>query len=210
MIKIAVTDDHNMIIEGLKTMFQSVAGYEICAGYNTIAETLQNIPNNKPDILLLDISLPDGNGSNATKQILQLLPELKIIALSSYDDHLIIRQTIQNGAKGFLLKNTSPKEIIKAIETALENNIYLSPILQEQFINADFGMGKTQGIIPKLTGREKEVLKLIVEEFTTDEIAKKLFVTPKAIEAHRSNLLQKLGVRNIAGLVKIAIEKGLI
>ncbi len=211
MTKIAVTDDHSMIIEGLKTMFIAYPNYEICAGYASISQTIENIEKDKPDVLLLDINLQDGSGTIAAKEILNLLPTLKIIALSSYDDPMIVRQIIKNGAKGFLLKNTTPVEIIKAVETALKDALYLSPVLQERFLQSGLGIENTSfSSNPKLTNREKEVLKLIVDELTTEEISEKLFVTPKAIEAHRSNLLQKLGARNTAGLVKIAIEKGLL
>lgn len=210
MISIAITDDHAMIIEGLNAMFQQDQHYNITASYTSIEETLQHIYLDNPDILLLDINLKDGNGIVACKEILKLVPKLKIIALTSFEDINLVRLMLRNGAKGYLLKNTSSEEIIKAINMVMEDEIFLPKELKNQILSETIGIDKKQDFLPKITRREKEVLELIVQEFTTDEIAEKLFVTHKAIEAHRSNLIQKLNVRNTAGLVKIAIEKGLV
>lgn len=210
MISIAITDDHAMIIEGLKAMFQYDKKYKIIASYSTLKETLEKISIDKPNILLLDINLKDGNGISVCKDILKTLPDLKIIALTSFEDINMVRLMLRNGAKGYLLKNTSSEEIISAINTVLDDEIYLPKELKKQILNESIGLEKKQDFLPKITRREKEVLELIVQEFTTEEIAGKLFVTIKAIEAHRGNLIQKLNVRNTAGLVKIAIEKGLL
>ncbi|NHN24504.1 response regulator transcription factor [Flavobacterium jejuense] len=210
MISIAITDDHAMIIEGLKAMFQLDKKYVISASYSSLKETLQNIARDKPNVLLLDINLKDGNGTSICKEVLKLVPNLKIIALTSFEDVNMVRLMLRNGAKGYLLKNTSSDEIITAINMVMNDEIYLPKELKNQILNESIGIEKRHDFLPKITRREKEVLALIVEEFTTDEIADKLFVTTKAIEAHRSNLIQKLNVRNTAGLVKIAIEKGLL
>ncbi|WP_130733928.1 response regulator transcription factor [Flavobacterium sp. J27] len=210
MISIAITDDHAMIIEGLKAMFQLDVNYQIVASYLSLKETIENIASDQPDILLLDINLKDGNGTQSCKEILKLVPKLKIIALTSFEDVNMVKLMLRNGAKGYLLKNTSSEEIIKAITMVMDNEIFLPKELKNQILSETIGLEKRIDFLPKITRREKEVLELIVQEFTTDEIASKLFVSTKAIEAHRSNLIQKLNVRNTAGLVKIAIEKGLL
>lgn len=210
MITIAITDDHEMIIEGLKAIFLSEKNYKIIAQYSNTKQTLENILTDLPDILLLDINLPDGNGIIICKEIMKVCPKIKIIAISNYEDISFVKQMIKNGAKGYLLKNTSLTEIKKAIECAINDEVYLPEKIKNTILFESIQKQKSATFIPKLTRREKEVLELIIQEHTTEEIAEKLCVTIKAIEAHRSNLIQKLGVRNTAGLVKIALEKGLL
>jgi len=211
MIRIAITDDHLMVVEGLKTMLKHVNDIEIIGAYHTVKETLEGLLDGTPQVLLLDINLPDGNGIQLSKQLKETYQELKIIALSNYEDIAFIKQIMKNGASGYLLKNTDKNELIKAIKTVVSGDIFLPEKLQRQLLNDSLGKPTNSSFfIPVLTRREKEVLALIVKEHTTDEIASQLFITSKTVEAHRSNLIQKLEVKNVAGLVRVALEKGLI
>lgn len=212
MITVAITDDHVMVVEGLKTMLSNVEDIQITNSYHSVNETIEGLYNKLPQVLLLDINLPDGNGILLCKELKEHYAELKIIALSNYEDVSFIKQIIKNGANGYLLKNTNKQELISAIKAVKTNQLFLPEKLQRLLLNDSLGKPNNNSsfFIPTLTRREKEVLELIVKEFTTEEIANQLFITSKTVEAHRSNLIQKLDVKNVAGLVRVALEKGLI
>ncbi len=211
MITVAITDDHFMVVEGLKTMLNQVDTIKIIDAYHTVNDTVEGLKNNSPDILLLDINLPDGNGIDLCKILKQTYKDLKIIALSNFEDIAFIKQIIKNGANGYLLKNTNKSELVLAIHTVQNDELFLPETLQRQLLNDSLGKPTNSSFfVPNLTRREKEVLSLIVKEYTSEDIANKLFVTVKTVEAHRSNLIQKLSVKNVAGLVRVALEKGLV
>ena len=209
MIQIAITDDHTIVIEGIKTMLKSNKEIEVLQSFENLKDTFENL-NSAIKVLLLDINLPDGNGINACKELLEKYPDLKIIALTNFEDTVFIKQIIKNGAMGYLLKNTDKKEITEAIKSVIEGKRYLPKKISDILLNDSIGIQNSNYFIPKLTVREKEILNLIIQEFTTEEIATKIFVSTKTVESHRSNLIQKLGVKNSAGLVRVAFEKGLI
>jgi DNA-binding NarL/FixJ family response regulator len=209
MIPIAITDDHTIVIEGIKTMLKSNKEIEVLQSFENLKDTFENL-NSAVKVLLLDINLPDGNGINACKELLEKHPDLKIIALTNFEDTVFIKQIIKNGAMGYLLKNTDKKEITEAIKSVIEGKRYLPKKISDILLNDSIGIQNSNYFIPKLTVREKEILNLIIQEFTTEEIAAKIFVSAKTVESHRSNLIQKLGVKNSAGLVRVAFEKGLV
>ena len=209
MIPIAITDDHTIVIEGIKTMLKSNKEIEVLQSFENLKDTFENL-NSAVKVLLLDINLPDGNGINACKELLEKHPDLKIIALTNFEDTVFIKQIIKNGAMGYLLKNTDKKELTEAIKSVIEEKRYLPKKISDILLNDSIGIQNSNYFIPKLTVREKEILNLIIQEFTTEEIAVKIFVSAKTVESHRSNLIQKLGVKNSAGLVRVAFEKGLI
>lgn len=209
MIPIAITDDHTIVIEGIKTMLKSNKEIEVLQSFETLNDTFENL-NSAVKVLLLDINLPDGNGINACKELLEKHPDLKIIALTNFEDTVFIKQIIKNGAMGYLLKNTDKKELTEAIKSVIEGNRYLPKKISDILLNDSIGIQNSNYFVPKLTVREKEILTLIIQEFTTEEIAAKIFVSTKTVESHRSNLIQKLGVKNTAGLVRVAFEKGLV
>lgn len=211
MTTVAITDDHVMVVEGLKTMLKHVDDIQIVSSYHCVNDTIDGIRTHVPDVLLLDINLPDGNGIHLCKHLKDNYKDLKIIALSNYEDISFIKQIVKNGANGYLLKNTSKQELIDAINAVKNNQLFLPEKLQRMLLNDSLGKPNNSSFfVPTLTQREKEVLELIVKEHTTEEIALTLFITAKTVEAHRSNLIQKLSVKNVAGLVRVAIEKGLI
>jgi DNA-binding NarL/FixJ family response regulator len=209
MIPIAITDDHTIVIEGIKTMLKSNKEIEVIQSFENLKDTFENL-NSSIEVLLLDINLPDGNGITACKELIEKNPNLKIIALTNFEDSIFIKQILKNGAMGYLLKNTSKTELTEAIKEVNNGNRYLPKKISNILLNDAIGTDNSSYFIPKLTVREKEILKLIIQEFTTEEMAVKLFVSTKTIESHRSNLIQKLGVKNSAGLVRVAFEKGLI
>jgi len=200
-----------MVVEGLKTMLKRINDLKIISTFHTFNDTLEGLKSELPEILLLDINLPDGNGIILCKQLKTIYKDLKIIALSNYEDVSFIKQILKNGANGYLLKNTNLTELVEAIESVKNNKLYLPQKLQTILLNDSIGKPQKNSFsIPNLTRREKEVLELIVKEFTTEEIGEKLFISTKTVEAYRGNLMQKLEVKNVAGLVRVSLEKGLI
>lgn len=210
MIRVAVTDDHQLILNGLKDILSASEKTEFVAGYLSVEQTREGLEKDNPEVLLLDVNLPDGDGIDYCKELAKDHPDLKVIALTSYDQSIMVKNMMRNGASGYLLKNTSKDELLEAIEKVASGGRFLQPELEKQLLDESFGSAAKQGYIPTLTRREKEVLKLIIDEMTSAEIAEKLFIAQKTVETHRLNLIQKLGVRNTAGLVKEAINKGLL
>ncbi|GAA0729207.1 response regulator transcription factor [Aquimarina litoralis] len=208
--KIAITDDHQIVLQGIQTMLEGVNEVTIVGLYNNGAQTLESIGTDQPDILLLDINLPDINGIQLCKKLKQLHTKLKIIAISNYDEVSFIKRMLSNGADGYLLKNTDKLELLSAFKVVLENGKYIQRDIEKKLLNESLGMQTNKGFLVKLTRREKEVLEAIAEELTTQEISEKLFVSVKTIETHRMNIMSKLGAKNSVGIIKKAIEKGLL
>jgi DNA-binding NarL/FixJ family response regulator len=209
MINVVILDDHLMVLEGLQTMLDNQQNIVVTNTFNRGLDLLKFLETETPNIILLDINLPDSNGIDLCKTITNLYPQINIIGLSNFNDTSFIKNMIRNGAKGYLLKNTTKEELIKAIKTANHGKTYLPTKLKDKLLNESFGV-QSSTFIPKLTRRENEILNCIAEEFTNSEIADKLFISTKTVESHRKNLLQKFGVRNTAGLIKEAFTKGLL
>lgn len=209
MIKVAIADDHPIVLEGIKNLLKSDKQIQFTQSFHNLKDLYEQL-NADTDVLLLDINLPDGSGIEACKKLLEKFPMLKIIALTSYEEGTFIKQMMKNGAMGYLLKNTDKTELAMAIQTVNSGQRYLPEHIRELLLNDSLGQRSQNQFIPKLTSREKEILELISKEFTTEEMAEKLFISAKTVESHKSNLFQKLGVKNSAGLVRAAFEKGFI
>ena len=208
-IKVYIVDDHQMVVTGLISMLESEPEIEGIGFALNAEDALIFLAENPADIVLVDINLPKMDGVTLCKEILKLNSNSKVIALSSFDEVSFVKQMVQNGAKGYLLKNTSGNDLIEAIQFVESGKEYFSESIQKALLAASLGRSQTS-FIPKITRREKEVLTLITEECTTKDIAEKLFISVATVETHRLHLLSKLGAKNTAGLVRIAIEKGLI
>ncbi len=208
--KIAITDDHQMVLKGIETMLSETQEINIVGLYNSGTQTLDNIQNDNPDILLLDINLPDINGIDLCKQLKRTNNDLKIIAISNYDEVSFIKRMLNNGADGYLLKNTERLELLSAFKAVLNNEQYLQRDIEKKLLNQSIGKKASNSLLVKLTRREKEVLEAIAEELTTQEISEKLFISPKTVETHRMNIMSKLGAKNSVGIIKTAIENNLL
>jgi DNA-binding NarL/FixJ family response regulator len=208
--RIAITDDHEMVLKGIETMLLDTKEISVVGTYKDANETLENIAKDDPDVLLLDINLPDINGIDLCKQLLKNNPILKIIALTNFDETSFVKRILTNGAQGYLLKNTDKNELLEAIKTVVSGEQYLQRDIQKKLLFQAVGKTTNSTLLIKLTRREKEVLQAISEELTTKEISEKLFISPKTVETHRMNLMSKLGAKNSVGIIKIAIEKQLL
>ncbi len=207
-IKVLLVDDHQLVLDGIKSMLNGADMITIIGEAQTAQNTQKFLENHQPDVILMDINLPEMNGVELCGIVKKAYPSIQIIALTMLNEVSFITRIMKAGASGYLLKNTSKDEIIKAIKTVTSGDQYLTQEVKEHLISASFGQ-RTHQSQPKLTRREKEVLALVMEENTTKEIAEKLFISMATVETHRLHLLNKIGARNTAGLVKKAIELGL-
>jgi len=208
--KIAITDDHPMVLKGIQSMLKDTKEISIVGVYSNAGETIKNIEKDEPDILLLDINLPDINGIDLCKKLKKNNELLKIIAISNFDEVSFVKRMLNNGANGYLLKNTDKLELLEAFKAVLSDEQYIQKDIQKKLLNQALGKRANNSLFTKLTRREEEVLQGISEELTTQEISQKLFISPKTVETHRMNLMSKLGAKNSVGIIKNAIEKGLL
>ena len=210
-IKILLIDDHEMVKAGLKALLERNKNYEVAAEASNGKEALMLIEQDDFDIVLTDISMPVIDGIEFTKESLKLKPHLKIIALTMMDESRYIKQMLQAGASGYLLKNCSFEEINTAIDAVLKGENYHTPKIATTVMDYLIGKKKKDKRTDRypLSDREKEVLHLIVKEYGNQEIADKLFISPRTVEVHKRNLIDKTGCKNIAGLVLFAVNNQL-
>lgn len=212
-IYIAIADDHPMVISGLTTLLHPYRHIVVQNAYNTAAQLLEGFKFYQPDVLLLDILLPDGSGKDLVPIIRKEYPDVRILALTSLDAPAMVTSMLRRGCTGYLLKGAGPATLADAIETVYRGEPYIENGLKEQLLQNVIGFRQqSNGVteFPGLTQREKEVLELIAAEYTTKEIAEKLFISYRTAENHRCNLIQKLDVKNTVGLIKVAIQLGMV
>ena len=208
-INVFIVDDHQVVLDGISSMLERVEEINLVGQAMNGPDALDFMHKNKVDVAIIDINLPGMDGIELCQNIFKSHNEIRVLALTTFNEISFITNIMKCGASGYLLKNTTGDELITAIKTAHAGEQYLSNEVKEKLISASFGK-KDSTFIPKLTRREKEVLNLIMDEMTTKEIAEKLFISAATVETHRLHLLNKLGARNTAGLVKTAIQKGLV
>jgi DNA-binding NarL/FixJ family response regulator len=212
MIKVAITDDHPLIVDGLCNALKSDPEFSIIGCYDTGARLFQGLRKELPDVLLLDLQLPDKNGQELVPLLLNDYPNLHILILSAMDSSPFVRELIKSGCRGYLLKSsTNQSQLIRAIKQVFAGELFIEPKLKEQLLEDMLATNRlVNKLNPKITQREKEVLKLISKEYSNQEIADQLFVSSRTIETHRYNLLQKLEVKNTVGLLRVAKQLGLV
>ncbi len=205
MIKVFIIDDHQLILEGIYALLKDEKNIEWMGSAKTPDELNSFLKTKQPDVLLMDINLPQQNGLDLCKEIKQTYPAIHIIGLSTSDQASVIRKMIENGASGYLLKDALKNEIITAITTVVKGKTFVSfsveEALKKKVINTDF---------PILTKREKQVLELISEGFTNQQIAEKLFLDVTTINSHRKIMLTKFELNNTAALIKFVIINNLL
>ncbi len=215
-VKILLVDDHTIVRAGLKSLLENLYKGEVICESSNGREALEFLKNNKTDIVMLDINMPELNGLDTARIIKKEYPEINIIILSMYSNEEYIKEALKVGASGYLLKDSALNEIEVAIESVLRGNIYLSPSISRKvvdeylFTGSPKMTGTNENIFYDLTPRQREILQLIVEGNSTKEIAFRLKLSVKTVEAHRHNIMQRLSVYDIPGLVKYAIRNNLI
>ena len=210
-LRILLADDHKIMREGLRSLIEKQPGMEVIAEAENGRTPVALSRKLKPDVVIIDIAMPDLNGIEATRQIIADTPDVKVTALSMLSDTKFVREMLSAGASGYLLKDSAFEELGKALRTVVNNQTYLSPKIAN-LVEKDYPPGNsTKGspALPVLTNREREVLTLLAEGKTTKQIASSLYVSVKTIETHRKKIIDKLGFNSIAELTKYAIREGL-
>lgn len=211
-IKISIADDYKIYRDGLKVGLSADEKLEVISEADNGEDLLKLIEVNTPDVIIMDLKMPIMDGMEATTIVRKKYPHVKVLVVTMYDDDKFIIHMMENGANGYLLKNADPDEIIKSIYSVYENGYYFNDLvnkalLKKLVLKNNLKPSFNQNV--ELTERELQVLKLICEEKTAAEIAKEIFLSPRSVEGIRQRLIEKVGVRNTAGLVMFAVKSGI-
>ncbi len=209
MIKLGIVDDHSLILNGLAHMLSDQPRYPILFTATDGKQLMKELEQAAPDVLLLDIELPDANGIELCAAVLKKHPSVRIIALTNHDEVVYVRKMMRSGARGYLLKGTDKSNLLSAIDTVSQGQSFLDRQIEQAIVQQTI-VGKRTSVEVKLTKRENEILALIANEYSNQEIADKLFLSVRTVESHRHSLNQKLNIKSAAGLVKEALLRGLV
>jgi len=202
-VGVFIVDDHYVVIEGIRSLLQNEEDIEWMGHATSAASCLAFLKQQQPDVILMDINLPDKNGINLCKEVKQLYPAVFILGLSTFNQQAIIRNMMENGASGYVLKNADKTELLEAIQVVMYGGTHLS-------LEAAEALKEQTSTMPIITRREKEVLLLIAEGLTNAEIAEQLFVSVPTVNTHRKSLLEKFEAKNTAMLISRAIRTGMV
>jgi len=207
-IRILIADDHGVVAEGLKSLAEAEPGIEVVGIVADGREAVKHARESKPDVVVMDMSMPELNGADATQAILQNDPTCRVIVLSMYAEREYVRRALKAGAMGYVIKRSAAKELVDAIRSVHAGQRYLSPRVADVMIEA--GADDKDDLLSKLSMREREVLQLLAEGNTGAEIAQRLSLSQKTVETYRARLVEKLGIRDLPGLVRFAIQRGIV
>ncbi|MDO9374385.1 MAG: response regulator transcription factor [Bacteroidota bacterium] len=212
-IRIAIADDYKIYRDGLKVGISEDENLEVVQEADNGEELLNGLKESAPNVIIMDLKMPIMDGTEATKEVRKNFPSIKVLVVTMYDDDKFIIHLMENGANGYLLKNTDSGEIRKSIYAVHENGYYFNDLVNKALLKRLVLKGNLKPSFNQdveFTERELEVLKLICEEKTAAEIGKEIFLSPRSVEGIRTRLIEKVGVRNTAGLVMFAIKKGIV
>ncbi len=210
-VRLLLADDHRIMREGLKALLEKHSSMEVIAEAENGIQTLEIARREKPDVIIMDIAMPDINGIEATRQLKSEMTDIKIVALSMHSDRRFVTEILKAGASAYVLKQSAFEDLEKAIKTVMMNRTFLSADILETVVGDYVSqLSKSEyEAYRQLSNRERQVLQLIAEGNSTKEIAYKLHVSVKTIESHRQNIMAKLSIHNLAGLTKFAVREGL-
>ena len=211
-IQIIIADDHKVVAQGLKALLESEPGFQVSNIASSGAALLEIMATSKPDLVILDVNMAGMDGIATLRKLREIYPDLAVLMLSTHSEIGIVSASFENGARGYMLKSSAPDELFDAIRKAASGQVVIDSLLASHLIHhvANRSDEAVQKSFPKVTAREKEVIRLIAQELTIKEIADKMGVSTHTIVAHKKNLFAKLKVKNSVGLVKAAFEAGII
>ncbi|MDH5215492.1 MAG: response regulator transcription factor [Gammaproteobacteria bacterium] len=209
-IRVALVDDHQLVRDGIKALLRSTGDIDVVAEAGDGREAIALADKAEIDVLIMDIAMAGLNGLDATKRIVDKNPKARIIILSMYDSEEYVVRSMHSGARGYLVKNMAPKELELAIRKVASGGVYLSPAIGDAMRSQLLKQAPASGSIDALTPRQREILQAVAEGLSTRAIADLLSISPKTVETHRSQLMQKLDIHDVPGLVRYAIRHGLI
>ena len=212
-IRVLVVDDHTVVRDGICALLALAGDIEVVGEADNGREALDRVRELVPDVVLMDVAMPTMDGLEATRRIHREFPQTKVLALSQYDDREYVFSIVEAGAQGFISKTAASSELVSGIRAVHRGDSFLSPSVAKllvQHYQAGASVRKRQDPYSQLTGREREILKLLAEGYTSQEIADTLIISPKTVEGHKTNLMSKLDIHNCIDLVKYALRKGII
>lgn len=212
-IRILLADDHTILRAGLKMMLNAQPDMEVVGEAQDGRQAIEETRKLQPDIVLMDITMPDINGIEATRQIKRLTPDVKILMLTMHEHDEYVFQALQAGASGYMLKEAADTELITALHVITSGQFYLSPTAQSVVVGdylQKVRTGEERDSYSSLTEREREILKLVAEGFTNNQIAERLVISPKTVDTHRTHIMDKLNMHSRAELIKYAMRRGLL
>jgi DNA-binding NarL/FixJ family response regulator len=211
-ITVFLADDHRMVREGFRLLLETQSDIRVTGEAGTGRDAIRQVGRLKPDVVLMDIAMPELNGIEATQEICQALPSTKVIVLSMYSTSQHIFRAIKAGARGYILKESAGDDVISAVRAVHRGQIFLckeisESVVRDYILNRD--LADAHGPLARLSDRERQILQLLVEGTSNTRISELLFLSPKTVETYRSHLMQKLGINDLPALVKFAIQHGL-
>lgn len=213
MIQVIVADDHHLVRRGLRALLEQSNEIQVVGEAATGLEAVELTERLKPDVLVLDLSMPRLDGVQASERIAEMDVPTQVVIVSMHSDTTIVRQLLRRGVKGYLLKDALTEELLLAVRSASRGQIYLSPTISKSVMDlllSPPGSEEAQSVADLLTSREREILQLVAEGYTSTAVADTLGISVKTVEKHRSNLMAKLQVNDLASLVREAIKHGLV
>lgn len=211
MINVLIADDHQLMIDGIKLALSGIDDIRIVAEVRDGLQVLEKLESGPfVDIILMDINMPKMDGLACTRMVRKKYPDVKVIALSQYDEKRLVKQMVKNGASGYLLKDTGREVLENAIRTVNDGGPYFSDRLSVNLIRQELKMEETRSLFPELTDRECEILRFLGKEYSSQQISEMLFISLRTVEHHRARLMDKAGVKNTAGLIRWATENNFL
>jgi two-component system response regulator NreC len=209
--RILICDDHTLFVEGIKAMLRNEPSLEVVGEARDGLQAVQLVKQLQPDVILMDVSMPDMNGFDATRRVHQSDPTVKVLILTMHDDEELVARCLEAGAAGYIIKDAPASQLMYAIEMVQKGERYLSPVVLKKVVDGYVkNTNRPQTSYDRLSPREREVLKLLAEGLSVKEIATRFNLSVKTVDAHKTNLMKKLDVHDRAELIKYAIQKKLI
>lgn len=209
MIRVVIADDHAIVRQGIRSLLERARDITVVGEAEDGASAVKIIEQLLPDVAVVDISMPQMNGLQAVERLRAMGVPSKIVVLSMYSDEAMVREALKLGAKGYIIKRAEMEELLLAIRAVHRGETYISSAIAEMLVS-DFVQSREVTPIERLSAREREVLKLIAQGHTTNEIARIIVISPKTVEKYRASLMEKLDIHDMAGLIRFAIKQGVI
>jgi DNA-binding NarL/FixJ family response regulator len=212
-VRILIADDHEVVRRGLRAMLETVADWSVCGEATTGEDAVQQAKELAPDIIVMDITMPESNGLDATRKIREILPQAEVLVLTMHDSEQILREVFDAGARGYLLKSDAGQDLVRAIEALLDHRVFISSRATELVLDRYLKKSPPQDAdepATRLTSREREIIQLLAEGRSNKEVANALNISVKTAETHRTNIMNKLGLHSVSELVRFAVRNKLI
>jgi DNA-binding NarL/FixJ family response regulator len=206
MCRILLADDHDVVRRGLRTLLEAKPGFEVCGEARTGREAVAKSQELKPDVIVMDISMPELNGLDATLQIRKVMPQAKVVIITQHDSEELVRQVANIGARGYVLKTDSERDLVSAVTAVCQHQSFVNPRTRDPLAE---GMVTEMPMRQNLTGREREVIQLLAEGKSSKEVATTLKISVKTAETHRANIMRKLNLHSVSDLVRYAIRNNI-